>query len=137
MSRTGFVVLLALSLTRVAGAQLKSAALPLLDADGLRALAPSIKSIRAEPGAISLRVGQTVQLATITVIAVDSAGKDRARLNGFDFGIKPGGPAEAVPRKITGVRAGTTELTIHYPTTAWKVRADPRPAATVKIQVKP
>jgi hypothetical protein len=137
MKRFGLILTLGLAAGNTAGAQFKAATLPVLDDAASRALAAVVKNIRAEPGTITLHVGQSVQLSTINVIVVDSAGKDRGRLIGFDFGIPKGAAAEAVPRQITGKRPGTAVLTIHYPTTAWKARSDPRAAATVKIDVQP
>jgi hypothetical protein len=137
MKRIGVAIILAFTAARVAQAQFKSAALPELDQDATRALVPVVKNIRAEPSSMTIKVGQIVQLRTINVIVVDSSGKDRGRLSGFDFSNLKGQPAEVVPRHITGMRPGTATLTIHYPRTAWKGRSDPQPAATVTIDVKP
>jgi hypothetical protein len=137
MKRISLVVLLGLAGANAAHAQFKSATLPELDVPAMQALMPVVKNIRVEPGTITIRVGQTVQLRTISVIAVDSSGKDRGRLSAYDFKILKGQPAEAVPRQITGKRPGTALLTVHYPTSAWKGRSDPRPEATVNVVVKP
>ncbi len=99
-------------------------------------LAPKVRSITAEPSTLTLRVGETVSLGRIIVTVIDSSGKARGTLIGYDFSIKPGEPATAVPRQITGMRPGTTDLVIHYPRTAWKARTDPRVEAHVKIIVK-
>ncbi|MEO7084327.1 MAG: hypothetical protein ABI442_17170 [Gemmatimonadaceae bacterium] len=137
MKRFAVWLFLSVAAAPVAGAQFKSAALPELDEAAYRALVPVVKGIRVEPTTLTLRVGQTIELRTLNVIVVDSSGKDRGRLSGFDFGIPKGQAAVAVPRKITGSRPGTAVLTIHYPTLAWKGRSDPRPAATVNVEVKP
>lgn len=137
MKRIGLVFCLGLAWASVARAQFKAAALPALDDAGMRSIVPVVKSIRAEPATLTISVGQTVQLSRINVIAVDSSGKDRGRLSGFDFKIPAGEAAVAVPRQVTGKRPGTAVLTIHYPTSAWKGRRDPRPEATVKFVVKP
>ena len=108
-----------------------------IDPNELSLLALKVRAIRAEPTTITLRVGQTISLDAIKVVVVDSAGKVRGRLRGYDFSIKPNEPATAVPRQVTGVRAGTTELTIRYPRTAWKARSDPRAEVKVKVVVKP
>lgn len=105
--------------------------------DQLTAVARTVKSVRAEPTTLTLRVGETVTLGKITVTVLDSSGKVRGRLAGYDFGIPPDGPAVAVPRQITGVRPGTTELTVRYPRNSWKERTDPRAEAKIKIVVIP
>ena len=137
MNRIVLAVLLALTSAPAAGAQFKSAMLKDLDETAARALVPVVKGIRAEPATLTIRVGQTVQLRLINVVVFDSTGADRGRLSGYDFRIPGGSAAVAVPRQITGKRVGKAVLTIHYPTTAWKGRQDPRPAATVTIDVKP
>jgi hypothetical protein len=106
-----------------------------LDQAEVNALAPKVRSIKAEPRSITLHVGQSVSFDKINVAVIDSSGKTRGRLIGYDFAIKPGEPAKAVPRQVTGVRPGTTELRIMYPTSAWKVRRDSRAEARVKIVV--
>jgi hypothetical protein len=137
MERFCLVILLGLASQSVARAQFKAATLPELDQAAMQSLVPVVKNIRAEPNAISIRVGQIVQLRTINVIVTDSSGKDRGRLSGFDFSSLKGQPAEVVPRQIVGKRPGKAVLTIHYPRTAWKGRSDPQPTATVNIEVKP
>ena len=108
-----------------------------LEFNDLAALAPRVKSLRANPNTITLRVGQTVRLDSIKVTVLDSAGRVLGRLEGYDFGIQPNQAASAEPRKITGVRPGTTELAVRFPRGAWKPRTDPRAEAKVKIVVKP
>ena len=108
-----------------------------LDPAEVIALAPKVRSIRATPSTITIRVGQTIQLSAITVTVVDSAGRDRGLLLGYDFSIKPGEPAEAIPRQITGVRAGETDFIVRYPRTAWKPRVDARAEAKIHVIVKP
>jgi hypothetical protein len=102
----------------------------------LLAIATTLKSLRVEPKSLTIKVGQRVSLDTLTVTAIDSAGRVRGRLAGFDFMIKPGEPATAVPRTVTGVRPGTTELIVRYPRLGWK-RPDLRPEAKVTVVVKP
>ena len=100
-------------------------------------LAQTVKSLRVEPTSLTIKVGQRIGLDTLTVTAIDSAGRVRGRLAAFDFvNIKPGEPASVVPRTLTGVHPGTTELVVRYPKLAWK-RPDLRPEAKVKVVVKP
>jgi len=106
-----------------------------LDPGEMISLAPKVRSITAEPSTVTLHVGEIVSLGKIVVTVIDSSGKPRGNLIGYDFSIKPGEPATAVPRQITGVRPGTTELVIRYPRTAWKARTDPRVEAHVKVVV--
>src|SRR5262245_10268224 len=106
-----------------------------LDQPEMIALAPKVRSIKADPTTLTLHVGETMSFDKVTVTVIDSSGKSRGRLVGYDFAIKPGEPATAVPRQVTGVRPGTTELRIIYPRSAWKVRADPRVETRVKIVV--
>ena len=95
------------------------------------------KSLRIEPTSLTIKVGQRVNLDTLKVTVFDSAGRVRGRLAAFDFvNIKPGEPASVVPRTLTGVHPGTTELVVRYPKLGWK-RADPRPEAKVNVVVKP
>jgi hypothetical protein len=112
-------------------------AVRVLDAAEVTALAPKVRSIHATPATITLRVGETVQLSAITVTAVDSAGRTRGQLAGYDFSIKPGEPAEVVPRHITGKRPGQTDLIVRYPRMAWKARSDPRVETKIHVIVKP
>ena len=106
-----------------------------LDPTETVAIAPKVRSLKAEPSSITLHVGETVGFDKITVVVIDSAGKTRGRLIGYDFGIKPGEPATAVPRQMTGVRPGTTELKILYPISSWKPRKDLRAETSVKVVV--
>jgi hypothetical protein len=100
-------------------------------------IAQTAKSLRVEPTSLTIKVGQRVTLDTLTVTVIDSAGRVRGRLTGFDFvNIKPGEPASVVPRTLTGVHAGTTELVIRYPKLGWK-RPDLRPEAKVRVMVTP
>ncbi|MEP6492502.1 MAG: hypothetical protein ABJF01_07485 [bacterium] len=119
-----------------AGPPLKSAVVPVLGATEVTALAPKVRSLRAEPSTVTIHVGQTVEFTSLRIIAVDSAGHDRGQILGYDFGIKPGEAAEAVPRKLTGKRPGETDLVIHYPGSAWKPRTDPRAEVKVHVIVK-
>lgn len=73
----------------------------------LPVVARRVKAIAAEPATLTLRVGETVSLAKVTVTVIDSAGKRLGRLPFFDFAVPPNGPAAAVPRQVTGVRPGT------------------------------
>jgi hypothetical protein len=131
------IALFALSYSHLEAQSASSAALHALDPAEATALAPKVRSIRATPGTITLRVGQTIPFSAITVTVVDSAGRDRGKLLGYDFSIKPGEPAEAIPRQITGKHAGETDFVVRYPRTAWKPRADPRAEAKVHVIVKP
>src|SRR5690242_848180 len=98
-----FLVLgLVCALVQPASAQFKGGTLKELDQAGMQAVRPKVKSIRAEPSTITIKVGQVISLDAITVVVVDSAGKDLGRIRGFDFGIPPLSAAEAVPRKVTG-----------------------------------
>jgi hypothetical protein len=108
---------------------------PLSDAEAA-SLAPKVRSITAEPSTLTIHVGETVSLDRIIVTAIDSSGKARGNLIGYDFLIKPGEPASAMPRKVTGVRPGTADLVIRYPRASWKARTDPRVEAHVKVVVK-
>ena len=100
-------------------------------------VAQTAKSLRVEPTSLTIKVGQQVNLDVLTVTVVDSAGRVRGRLAGFDFvNIKPGEPASVVPRTLTGVHPGTTELVIRYPRLGWK-RPDLRPEAKVRVVVTP
>jgi hypothetical protein len=100
-------------------------------------VAQTVKSLRVEPASLTIKVGQRVNLDTLMVTVIDSAGRVRGRLAAFDFvNIKLGEPASVVPRTLTGLRPGTTELVIRYPRLGWK-RADLRPEAKVKVVVRP
>jgi hypothetical protein len=108
---------------------------PAIPEGQLTVVAKSIKSLSVQPQTITLKVGQKLDLNTLVVIAIDSAGKARGRLAGFDFAnLPPDAPASVVPRVVTGLRPGTTELAIRFPRNFWK-RPDPRAEARVKIVV--
>jgi peptidyl-prolyl cis-trans isomerase A (cyclophilin A) len=103
----------------------------------LPAVSAKVKTLRVVPGTLTLRVGQTVSLDSLTVVAVDGLGHDLGRLRAFDFGIKPGAAASVVPRQVTGNRAGAADLTVRYPRSAWGTRMDIRPSTVVHVVVKP
>jgi hypothetical protein len=112
-----------------------AAQLPAIPEGQLVAVAKSIKMLRVEPGTVTLKVGEKFDLNRLVVTVVDSAGKAHGRLAGFDFAnLPPEAPASVVPRVITGVRPGTTDLAIRYPRNFWK-RPDKRAEALVKIVV--
>lgn len=128
-------------LTSAAGAQTgkspTQAALRDIPVQDLPAVASRVYRLRATPSTITMRVGQTVELDSIKVTAIDGLGHVIGRLHAFDFGIKPGEPVSVVPRHMIGTRAGTTELTVRYPRSAWGARTAPRPFVTVRVVVKP
>ena len=112
-----------------------AAQLPAIPEGQLVVVAKSIKTLRVEPQTITLKVGEKMDLSRFVVTAIDSAGKSRGRLAGFDFSnFGPNDPVSAVPRVITGVRPGTAELILRYPRSFWK-RPDPRAEAKVKVIV--
>ena len=102
----------------------------------LPALVSRVRSLRATPATLTLRIGQTIDLDSIHVVAMDADGHDIGRLPAFDFGIKPGDPASVVPRTIKGDRVGETTLTVRYPSSAWGKRLEVRPSTTVHIVVR-
>ncbi len=113
------------------------AAIPDIAIDQLPVVAGRVRAVRATPATITLRVGQTLPLDSIRVYAVDAKGHDIGRLRAFNFGIKPGEPATAVPRQFTGVRPGTTQIHLSFPSAPWGKRTGERPATTVTLVVKP
>jgi hypothetical protein len=113
-----------------------AAQLPAIPEGQLGAIAKSVKTLRVEPQTVTLKVGQKLDLNKFVVTVIDSAGKSRGRLAGFDFtNLGAGEAASVVPRVLTGVHPGTTEITFRYPRTFWK-RPDPRAEVRVKIVVK-
>lgn len=134
-----FAIILSVACATVSHAQGAPAAkaVRVLDTAEVRALAPKVRSIHATPASITLRVGETVQFSAITVTIVDSAGVTRGQLPAYDFSSKPGEPAEAVPRHITGMRPGEMDLIVRYPRISWKARSDPRVEAKIHVIVKP
>lgn len=136
MRTVGAFLALGVPCTLAAQARAADKSLKALDANEMASLAPKVKAITAAPATLTLHVGETVSLDKVTVTVIDSSGKARGILIGYDFVIKPGEPASAVPRQVTGVRPGTTDLVIRYPRTAWKARTDPRVEAHVKVVVK-
>jgi hypothetical protein len=101
----------------------------------LPALSTRIRTLRAVPTRISMHVGQTIDLDSIRVIAVDADGHDVARLPGFDFVIKPGEAVSVVPRTLRAERVGEATLTVRYPNAAWGKRIEVRPSTTVHLVV--
>jgi hypothetical protein len=110
---------------------------PDLSVEELKALAPTVKSIRPTPTSLTVQVGKTLSLGGIRLAILDSTGRVRGYTRLFDFSIKPGEPASVVPRTITGVRAGKTEMIVRYPFTAWKPRTDARAEAKIEVIVTP
>jgi hypothetical protein len=117
------------------GSSMSPAALKALTPAEVKALAPKVKAVQATPSTLTIHVGETVSFGKITVAVIDSAGTTRGRLIGYDFFMKQGEPATVMPSQVTGVRPGTADLVIRYPTSAWKVRSDPRAEAHVKVVV--
>jgi hypothetical protein len=114
------------------------ASAPAIATNDLPTVALKTKAIRVQPTTITVRVGESMALSKLVAVVLDSAGKPLGRLDGFDFSIPPGQPASVVPFKVTGDKAGTTELTIRYPRGPWsRVRKDARPEAKVQVIVKP
>jgi hypothetical protein len=101
----------------------------------LIAYAKTVKSLRVQPHTVRLKVGEKIDLSKFVVTVIDSSGKVVGRLAGFDFTqFGPNDAVSVVPRVITAVRPGTSELTIRYPRNFWK-RPDPRAEAKVQIVV--
>lgn len=105
--------------------------------DQMAVIAPRVAALRAIPSTLAIRVGQTIQLDSIHLIAMDTQGHDIGRLRAFNFGIKPGEAATAVPRQVTGGRVGVTELRLSYPSAPWGKRVQERPFTIVKVTVTP
>ena len=108
--------------------------LPAIPEGRLIEIAKSVKSLRAEPQTIRLKVGEKMDLSRLAVTVFDSAGHAVGRLAGYDFSIPPNQPASVVPRVVTAERPGTTELVIRYPRNFWK-RLDARAETKVKVVV--
>jgi hypothetical protein len=109
--------------------------LPAIPEGQLVAQSRTVKSLRVEPQTITMKVGEKVDLNRFVVTVLDSSGKAVGRLAGFDFTqLGPNEPASVMPRVLTGLRPGTTEITFRYPRNFWK-RPDPRAEAKVKIVV--
>lgn len=110
--------------------------LPAIPEGQLIAQAKTVKALRVEPQTITMKVGEKVDLNRFVVTVIDSAGKPIGRLAGFDFTqLGPNEPASVMPRVLTGLRPGTTEIIFRYPRNFWK-RPDPRAEARVRIVVK-
>ena len=101
----------------------------------LTEVAKSVKTLRAEPQTVTLKVGEKLDLNRLFVTVFDSAGHAVGRLAGYDFSIPPNQAASVVPRVVTGEHPGKTELVIRYPRNFWK-RPDARAEVKVKIVVK-
>lgn len=136
--KTRSVVLLALFASAPVAAQAPTR-IPTFIEPQVQEFAKRVKSVKAEPAAITMRVGQKLNLTSFTLLALDSADKVHGRLTTFDFAVIPPGEAASVlPTGLTAERAGTTTLILRYPRGAWtKVRTGTRPEAKVSVTVTP
>lgn len=132
------VVLLALFASAPVAAQAPTR-IPTFTDPQVQEFAKRVKSVKAEPATITMRVGQKLNLTSFSLLALDSADKAQGRLTKFDFAVIPPGEAASVlPTGLTAERAGTTTLTLRYPRGAWeKVRSGTRPEAKVTVTVTP
>lgn len=131
------LIALLIGLSSVSGAQAaKSASKPAeLTVDQLRAFAPRVRLLRAEPSTLTLHVGQTMDLSALEVIVLDGSGRRLGVTRDFDFGMKPGEPASVFPKRITAQRVGKTVLTLHYPRSAWSGTLESRPSVDVPVTI--
>ena len=132
------VCLSSVSAAQTTGTSAKRAAkseAPDLTVDQLRAFATRVRLLRAEPKALTLHVGQTVDLNAFRIIVIDDAGRQLGATRNFDFIVKPGEPASVFPKRITGERVGKTVLTLRYPSTAWPGAATTRPSVDVPVTI--
>ena len=131
------IVALLIGVSSVGGAQAArpTSQLPELTMDQLRAVAPRVHLLRADPKSLTLHVGQTVDFSNMKVIVVDGSGRQLGMTRAFSFAVKPGEPASVMPKRITGERIGKTVLTLRYPKTAWTGAEASRPSVDVPVTI--
>lgn len=94
-----------------------------------------VASLRAEPGLLTIRVGDTVSVqARLRIIAVDSNGAELGEIQGYDF--RPRGPLWLVrDGRFWAREIGTAEFRVAFPRHLWKGAPDASPAVVVPILV--
>ena len=103
----------------------------------LEAVARRVSFLCVEPTSVDMRVGDTLDLATMYVTAYDSAGVRLGRLSAFGSQLLKN--PHLVP---TGIRLyvaaseGHAEFTLRYPLRAWSVRQDAPVEVRFRVEVK-
>jgi hypothetical protein len=104
----------------------------------IEAVANRVATIRTEPSAITLRVGDSVYVQTLLrAFLVDSSGTDIGEIYRYDFA--PSGPELWMVRdgRLWGRQMGTAQYRIQFPRQYWKGDLALRPNVTVPILVTP
>src|SRR3954451_16879813 len=78
--------------------------IPDITIDKMESIADRVRALRATPSTITMRAGQSIPLDSIRVYALDANGHDIGRLVVFNFAIKPGEPAMAMPGRISATK---------------------------------
>ena len=102
----------------------------------MEAIAPQVRSLRAEPQTLEQTVGDTVALRQqVRVFALDGTGSLLGELSYYDFGFSGRGLRLLPDGRFVFGRAGTVEFVPRFPEASWKGRPSARPGATVTITV--
>lgn len=100
-----------------------------------RGLGARWRGLRVEPESLVMRIGDTVDMATLRVLAVDSAGGALGRLQVYDRSLTPGAALLTGYSRITAIGHGVGLLIIRPQGAMWDA-ARPRPAVHVRIVVR-
>jgi hypothetical protein len=99
-------------------------------------LAPSVRALRAEPGALTVQRGDTLRMADLVrIIALDSAGTPLGELPYSDYGFEGRGFFLLADGRVTFTRPGRLTYTVQWPESVWPGRASRRPMVAVPIRV--
>jgi len=92
----------------------------------LEAVARRVSSLCVEPSSVEVHIGDTLDLATMYVVAYDSTGVSLGRLPVFDSELHK--TAHVVPtgiRRYVAMSEGRADFSFRYPRRAWLGRQDP------------
>lgn len=104
------------------------------------ALPPAAAGVRLVPDSVVLRVGDTLGLRSVRLLAVDSSGAILGRLPLFDVSSGPMGGAPRAIRisgfmEIVAARAGRDSIMLGVPAFQWQ-NSGPAPRAPLRIIVR-
>lgn len=99
-------------------------------------IAPSIRSLRAQPFEVTAFVGDTIRIADLVrVVALDSAGLALGEMPRYDFTYNGRGFRLLADGRVHLRRRGTVRFSASLPPRLWTGPKSKRPSTEVKIMV--
>jgi hypothetical protein len=99
-------------------------------------LPPRVAGLRLIPDSVVLRVGDTLDLRTVQVLVVDSAGGTVRRLRFYNHGSPPGAIRMVQMMRVAAAHPGTGVVGIEVPAFQWQVAGRPAPRAELRVIVR-